>query len=177
MIVGGGMTIHNLRTAMPEPRAGGRNHLYPFTPAFNDATEEAATARTGTQREDDMRSLFKREDLRVAHPSLEHLTPLVPCYGAIGEDVGKCLFKTVEYGAMGGPTFVLEELIRTEPKLRREYNGTRIYISVERRLVTFILKNNCPNLTSLPININEQCRICPIQPLLAYKCEMISFLD
>jgi len=50
--------------------------------------------------------LYKREDLRFAHPTLEHLMPLAVCVGAAGDDEGECLFKTVEYGALGWASFV-----------------------------------------------------------------------
>src|SRR5271170_5292680 len=104
-IVGGGMTVHNLRASMPVLSAGAGDHVYPFTPAFNDAAVKAASSNTGTTREEDVRGLYKREDLRLAHPSLEHLMPLAVCCGAAGEDKAECLFKTVEFGALGWASF------------------------------------------------------------------------
>jgi 4,5-DOPA dioxygenase extradiol len=105
MIVGGGMTVHNLRASMPVLAAGIRDHVYPFTPAFNDASVSASISRAGAEREADIRGLYKRDDLRLAHPSLEHLMPLAVCCGAAGEDVGECLFKDVEHGALGWASF------------------------------------------------------------------------
>lgn len=106
MIVGGGMTVHNLRASMPVlSGGGGGDRVYPFTPAFNDAAVKAATSNTGPTREEDIRGLYKREDLRLAHPSLEHLMPLAVCCGAAGEDKAECLFKTVEFGALGWASF------------------------------------------------------------------------
>ena len=105
MIIGGGMTVHNLRASMPVVSVGAGDHIYPFTPTFNDATVKAATLNTGEKREEDVRGLYKREDLRLAHPSLEHLMPLVVCCGAAGEDKAECLFKTVEFGALGWASF------------------------------------------------------------------------
>jgi aromatic ring-opening dioxygenase catalytic subunit (LigB family) len=105
MIIGGGMTVHNLRASMPILSTGGRDKVYEFTPAFNDAAVGAATAKSGDEREEDVRELYKREDLRLAHPSLEHLMPLAVCCGAAGEDRGECLFQTVEFGALGWASF------------------------------------------------------------------------
>lgn len=105
MIVGGGMTVHNLRASMPVLGAGIQDHVYPFTPEFNDAAVKAVTTSTGEKREEDLRGLYKRQDLRLAHPSLEHLMPLAVCCGAAGDDIGECLFKTVEFGALGWASF------------------------------------------------------------------------
>jgi 4,5-DOPA dioxygenase extradiol len=106
MIIGGGMTVHNLRASMPLLGSSDtKNHVYPFTPEFNDAAVTAATSRKGKEREEDAKELYARDDLRLAHPSLEHLMPLAVCCGAAGEDIGECLFKTVEYGAMGWASF------------------------------------------------------------------------
>jgi aromatic ring-opening dioxygenase catalytic subunit (LigB family) len=105
MIVGGGMTVHNLRASMPVLGAGIQDHVYPFTPKFNDAAVKAVTTSKGEKREDDLRGLYKRQDLRLAHPSLEHLMPLAVCCGAAGDDIGECLFKAVEFGALGWASF------------------------------------------------------------------------
>jgi aromatic ring-opening dioxygenase catalytic subunit (LigB family) len=105
MIIGGGMTVHNLRASMPILSIGGQDQVYPFTSAFNDAAVAVATNKTATEREDDLRGLYKRDDLRLAHPSLEHLMPLAVCCGAAGDDEGECLFKTVEFGALGWASF------------------------------------------------------------------------
>ena len=99
------MTVHNLRASMPLLGSDAKNHVYPFTPEFNDAAVAAATSKNGKQREEDVKGLYQRDDLRLAHPSLEHLMPLAVCCAAAGEDVGECLFKTVEYGAMGWASF------------------------------------------------------------------------
>jgi len=99
------MTVHNLRAAMPMLGTDARNHVYPFTPAFNDAAVSAATSKRGTQRETDIQNLYKREDVRLAHPTLEHLMPLAVCVGAAGDDEAECLFQTVEYGALGWASF------------------------------------------------------------------------
>jgi 4,5-DOPA dioxygenase extradiol len=105
MIVGGGMTVHNLRASMPLLGGQMLDQVYPFTPEFNDATVATATNKVGKEREEDARNLYKRKDLRLAHPSLEHLMPLAVCVGAAGNDKGECLFKTVEFGAMGWASF------------------------------------------------------------------------
>jgi len=91
---------------MPVLGAEARDHVYPFTPAFNDAAVQAATTSKGEKREEEIKELYKREDLRFAHPTLEHLMPLAVCVGAAGDDEGECLFKTVEYGALGWASFV-----------------------------------------------------------------------
>jgi 4,5-DOPA dioxygenase extradiol len=105
MIIGGGMTVHNLRASMPFLGTDICNNVYPFTQDFNDATVKAVTTNMTAKREEDIHGLYKREDLRLAHPSLEHLMPLAVCCGAAGDDVGECLFKAVEYGALGWANF------------------------------------------------------------------------
>jgi aromatic ring-opening dioxygenase catalytic subunit (LigB family) len=105
MIVGGGMTVHNFRASMPVFSTGAQDQVYQFAPAFNDAAVSVSTGKTSTAREDDVRGLYKREGLCLAHRSLEHLMPLAACCGAVGDDKGECLFKTVEFGALGWTSF------------------------------------------------------------------------
>jgi 4,5-DOPA dioxygenase extradiol len=90
---------------MPLLGAEAKDHVYPFTLAFNNATVLATISKRGLQREEEIKEIFKREDLRFAHPTLEHLMPLAVCVGAAGEDGAECLFKTVEYGALGWASF------------------------------------------------------------------------
>jgi hypothetical protein len=66
------MTVHSLRASMPLLEAQMKDQVDSFTPEFNDASVAAATNKVGKEREEDRRSLCKRKDLRLAHPSLEH---------------------------------------------------------------------------------------------------------
>jgi hypothetical protein len=52
------------------PLLGGQmlDQVYPFTPEFNDATVATATNKVGKEQEEDARNLYKRKDLRLAHP-------------------------------------------------------------------------------------------------------------
>jgi 4,5-DOPA dioxygenase extradiol len=114
MIVGSGMTAHNLRASMPLLSTGAEDRVYPFTPLFNDAAVEATASKTGAQREEDIRNLFERPELRMAYPTLEHLMPLAVCCGAAGDDIGECLFQKVEYGGMGWSNFVFGRMKETQ---------------------------------------------------------------
>jgi hypothetical protein len=80
MIVGGGIIVHNRRVATPLLEAGARDQIYPSPKPsiiYVCGAIDAATTKTGTEREEDIRNLYKRGDIRLAHPNLEHVMPLV----------------------------------------------------------------------------------------------------
>lgn len=84
VIIGTGMTVHNLRDmrrAMAAPGPMG------YAVSFDEALREAVEAPVGERRER-MREVARRGDAREAHPWMDHLMPLYVAAGAAGEDVG-----------------------------------------------------------------------------------------
>ncbi|CAH0037983.1 unnamed protein product [Clonostachys solani] len=85
LIVGAGMAVHNLR----DFRAmRGATKTMPYAYSFDEALKNAVTSDR-QDREAKMSALLKRDDLRKAHPTLEHLLPMYIAAGAAGSDVGE----------------------------------------------------------------------------------------
>jgi hypothetical protein len=64
---------------MPLPGVGARDQIYSFTKAFDNSASDTATTKTGTEREEDIRNLYQRSNMLLAHPCLEPLLPLAVC--------------------------------------------------------------------------------------------------
>lgn len=76
------MAVHNLRDLsfpLGEPRK--------YTVEFDEALRAAVEGECGEEggREERMKGLLERKDLKLAHPSLEHLWPVYVAAGAGGE--------------------------------------------------------------------------------------------
>ncbi|CAG9993102.1 unnamed protein product [Clonostachys byssicola] len=85
LIIGAGMAVHNLR----DFRAmRGAPKTMPYAYSFDEALKGAVTADP-QDREAKMSELMKRDDMRKAHPTLEHLFPMYIAAGAAGSDVGE----------------------------------------------------------------------------------------
>ena len=70
----------------------------PYTINFDEALKNAAEAEPEI-REETMASLLKRNDVRQAHPTLEHLLPIFVGAGAAGRDRGQRLW-TLKEGSL-----------------------------------------------------------------------------
>jgi len=81
LIVGSGMTYHNLR-------AGFGPRMRPVAEAFDAWLREAATAAPEAQ-DRLLRAWTEAPMARPAHPREEHLLPLMVCAGAAGADRGR----------------------------------------------------------------------------------------
>ncbi|KAK9471502.1 Extradiol ring-cleavage dioxygenase, class III enzyme, subunit B [Dipodascopsis tothii] len=68
VIIGSGMTVHNLRDMF---QTLGRK--VPYAKRFDDALAAAVTTSTGEEREAAMIKLFGTSDIHHAHPTKEHL--------------------------------------------------------------------------------------------------------
>ncbi|KAK0749591.1 Extradiol ring-cleavage dioxygenase, class III enzyme, subunit B [Schizothecium vesticola] len=84
VIIGTGMTVHNLRDMRRALAAPGP---MPYAASFDEALKEAVEAPVA-ERQARMRELVKRRDAREAHPWMDHLMPLYVAAGAAGTDVG-----------------------------------------------------------------------------------------
>lgn len=96
VIIGAGMTVHNLRDLYyavdDEPK--------PYTTTFDEALKEAVEGGSPEERQMRMAMLCGRPDARQAHPTMDHLMPVHVAAGAAGEDQGKRLW-TLHEGSMG----------------------------------------------------------------------------
>ena len=80
------MAVHNLRDLqfpLGEPRK--------YTTDFDEALRGAVEGEKGAEgeREERLRGLLERGDLRKAHPSLEHLWPIYVAAGAADGESAK----------------------------------------------------------------------------------------
>jgi 4,5-DOPA dioxygenase extradiol len=67
----------------------------PYAVSFDEALKDAATAPP-VERQEKLANLLKRDDVKKAHPSLEHLLPIHVGAGAAGGDTGTRIFTLVE---------------------------------------------------------------------------------
>ncbi|KAI2623158.1 putative aromatic ring-opening dioxygenase LigB subunit [Hypoxylon sp. NC1633] len=94
LIIGAGMTVHNLHD-FRALRAAGEVRTMPYASSFDDALEEAAAAKP-EERQESMSTLMRRGDARKAHPTLEHILPIHVAAGAAGLDLGERLWTLPE---------------------------------------------------------------------------------
>lgn len=85
VIIGAGMTVHNLRD-MHVMFEGNSNPL-PYSVSFDNAVKGAVEVDPA-EREARMAALYKRPDARQAHPFMDHLMPLFIAAGAAHDDSG-----------------------------------------------------------------------------------------
>ncbi len=84
LIVGSGMSYHNLREFLSSPNAAGSS-------AFDAWLSDTVLAET-TVRHERLRSWEHAPGARLAHPREEHLLPLMVAAGAAGADHGTRIF-------------------------------------------------------------------------------------
>lgn len=92
MIIGSGMSVHNLRDFA---RTYGMKGALPYAISFDKALKEAAETPI-SEREQSMAALLERKDARQAHPTFEHLLPVHIAAGAAYQDAGKQVFTLTE---------------------------------------------------------------------------------
>jgi aromatic ring-opening dioxygenase catalytic subunit (LigB family) len=101
LIVGSGMTYHNMRTLMASMRRGGTNgDADEGSQRFDDWLEEVLTKATPKVRATALAAWDKAPAARAAHPREEHLLPLHVVVGAAGNDPGRRTLKDVVMGAV-----------------------------------------------------------------------------
>ena len=100
LIIGSGMTYHNMRTMMATMRGGGQPvSPDPDSQRFDAWLEEVLTRATPKSRINALVAWDKAPAARKAHPREEHLLPLHVAVGAAGTDLGR---KTLTDVVMGG---------------------------------------------------------------------------
>ncbi|KAI1824960.1 Extradiol ring-cleavage dioxygenase, class III enzyme, subunit B [Xylaria intraflava] len=87
LVVGAGMSVHNLRDFRPGPPGSPK----PYTVSFDEALKPAMEAPPA-ERQKRLAEVSKRPDAHQAHPRFDHLMPAYIAAGAAGEDQGKQLW-------------------------------------------------------------------------------------
>ncbi|KAL2393312.1 4,5-DOPA dioxygenase extradiol [Exophiala dermatitidis] len=105
LVIGSGMSVHNLRHYMMVMATG---QTMPYAPTFDNALKEAVETPPGEKRDEKMIKLLTRPDARQAHPTFEHLLPIHIAVGAAGPDPGKQLWTLAE-GSMGWAQYKFEQ--------------------------------------------------------------------
>jgi aromatic ring-opening dioxygenase catalytic subunit (LigB family) len=101
LIVGSGMTYHNMRTLMSSMRRGGGNgRTDEGSQRFDDWLEEVLTKATPKDRATALAAWDQAPAARAAHPREEHLLPLHVVVGAAGDDPGQRALRDVVMGAV-----------------------------------------------------------------------------
>ncbi|KAL2429068.1 hypothetical protein ABEF95_002352 [Exophiala dermatitidis] len=106
LVIGSGMSVHNLRHYMMVMATG---QTMPYAPTFDNALKEAVETPPGEKRDEKMIKLLTRPDARQAHPTFEHLLPIHIAVGAAGPDPGKQLWTLAE-GSMGWAQYKFEQV-------------------------------------------------------------------
>jgi len=107
LIVVSGMAVHNLRDLRFMSMRDGKP--LPYTLSFDEALREAVESEPGSERDQKMKELVKRGDVRKAHPTFEHLLPIHIGVGAAGGDRGKRLW-TMGEGSVSWAQFRFGEV-------------------------------------------------------------------
>jgi len=101
LIVGSGMTYHNMRTLMASMRGGANGRSADAgSRRFDDWLEETLTKLEPGKRSAALAEWAKAPSARQAHPREEHLLPLHVVVGAAGDDPGRRTLKDVVMGAV-----------------------------------------------------------------------------
>ena len=101
LILGSGMTYHNMRTLMGSMRRGANGRTAdPGSQRFDDWLEQVLTEAEPEARVAAMTAWDKAPSAREAHPKEEHLLPLHVVVGAAGNDPGRRTLNDVVMGAV-----------------------------------------------------------------------------
>ena len=101
LIVGSGMSYHNMRTLMANTRGDAKSRAPDAgSRRFDDWLEEVLTRDTPEQRIAALTAWDKAPSARDAHPREEHLLPLHVVVGAAESDPGRRMLKDVVMGAV-----------------------------------------------------------------------------
>jgi len=101
LIIGSGMSYHNMRTLMGGRRGGADSRLpEPGSQRFDEWLEEVLTQVAPENRIKELAAWDKAPAARDAHPREEHLLPLHVAVGAAGRDPGRKTLTDVVMGAV-----------------------------------------------------------------------------
>jgi len=98
LILGSGMSYHNMRTLMANIRGG--SGPAPESRTFDDWLGDVLTARNPEARKVALIDWEMAPAARMAHPREEHLLPLHVVSGAAGSDQGRRMLKDTVLGAV-----------------------------------------------------------------------------
>lgn len=98
LIVGSGLSYHNLRELGPRGQAP--------SAAFDAWLQSSVVQASPQEREDNLRVWATAPAARQAHPREEHLLPLMVAVGAAGDDPGVCVYhEATFFGAVTVSSF------------------------------------------------------------------------
>lgn len=100
VIIGAGMSVHNLRDLWADAISDDPSKPRPYTVTFDEALREAVETKDPDERQMRMAMVCGRPDARKAHPTMDHLMPVYVAAGAAGGDQGRRLW-TLHEGSMG----------------------------------------------------------------------------
>jgi len=100
LIVGSGMSYHNMRTFRLHMRGSNGRAADVGSQRFDDWLEQVLTSATPNERIAGLTQWDKAPAARDAHPREEHLLPLHVAVGAAGNDSGRRMLKDVVMGAV-----------------------------------------------------------------------------
>jgi aromatic ring-opening dioxygenase catalytic subunit (LigB family) len=98
LIVGSGLSYHNLRDLGPRGQAP--------SAAFDAWLQSSVVQASPKEREENLRAWATAPAARQAHPREEHLLPLMVAVGAAGDDPGTCVYhEATFFGAVTVSSF------------------------------------------------------------------------
>jgi aromatic ring-opening dioxygenase catalytic subunit (LigB family) len=100
LIIGSGMSYHNMRTLMSHMRGSTGRAADAGSQRFDDWLEQVLTRATPDERPAGLTRWDTAPAARDAHPREEHLLPLHVAVGAAGNDPGRRMLKDVVMGAV-----------------------------------------------------------------------------
>jgi len=100
LIVGSGMSYHNMRTFKSHMRGSNGRAADVGSQRFDDWLEQVLTKTTPNERVTGLTHWDTAPEARDAHPREEHLLPLHVVVGAAGDDPGRRVLKDVVMGAV-----------------------------------------------------------------------------
>jgi aromatic ring-opening dioxygenase catalytic subunit (LigB family) len=100
LIIGSGMSYHNMRTLMSHMRGSTGRAADAGSQRFDDWLEQVLTRATPDERLAGLTRWDTAPAARDAHPREEHLLPLHVAVGAAGNDPGRRMLKDVVMGAV-----------------------------------------------------------------------------
>jgi aromatic ring-opening dioxygenase catalytic subunit (LigB family) len=100
LIIGSGMSYHNMRTLMSHMRGSNGRTADVASQRFDDWLEQVLTRMRPNERAAELTYWDAAPAARDAHPREEHLLPLHVAVGAAGSDPGRRMLKDVVMGAV-----------------------------------------------------------------------------
>jgi aromatic ring-opening dioxygenase catalytic subunit (LigB family) len=100
LIIGSGMSYHNMRTLMLHMRSSNGQAPDVASQRFDDWLEQVLTRMRPNERVAELTYWDAAPAARDAHPREEHLLPLHVAVGAAGNDPGRRMLKDVVMGAV-----------------------------------------------------------------------------